>query len=747
MFLEKLELQGFKSFVTKTTLEFPQPPSGARRGIAAIVGPNGSGKSNLADAIRWVMGEQSLKLIRSKKSEDVIFSGTDKRARVGMAEVSLHLNNEDGRAPIDYKQVVITRRLYRSGDSEYLINKASVRLQDILMLLAKASAGQRTYSIIGQGMVDGILAASPYERKEFFDEAAGTKHLQLKKEEALRKMEQTRENLAQGELLIQEIAPRLRSLTRQVKRLERRDEIAAELKERQQRYYGGLLTDIRSTLQDQEREVKTASTKLGTAKQELTVLEAQFSELEKTAGAGTRFEKLTADHRQLWNAKTGIREQLLAIKTKLAEAERQTVAPASVSRATLLPLVSELEASAEGFLALVGGEAMPERSALKMHGERLLAQTRSIKEEVAGKEVKRDRASLEQQLEEMLKQEQELDQQLGVAEKMLKEFQTAEDEKNKTLFALQRQVQGKQQEVTNLMTSQNEHQVALARLTTSRDAIETSAREDLGDVPTTMHPVLPPVERDGLKREIDQLKTRLAEIGSIDPETQKEYEETLSRHEFLTKQSDDLKASMRDLEKVVADLEVTIAKQFNETFQKVAANFEHFFKILFNGGSAKLVKTVDMVEPRGARASIDEDDEDDDDDAEDDEDGEVSGPQAKLIEKVGIEIQATPPGKRLKGISMLSGGERALTSLALICSIISNNPSPFVVLDEADAALDEANASRLAEIIDQLSHHTQFVCVTHNRAMMHQANILYGVTMGDDGTSKVLSLKLEDVDK
>ncbi|MFA6909298.1 MAG: AAA family ATPase, partial [Patescibacteria group bacterium] len=154
MFLEKLEIQGFKSFANKTSLEF-------KREMTAVVGPNGSGKSNIADAVRWVLGEQSMKLLRGKKSEDVIFSGSDKKTQLGMAEVSLYLNNEDRSAPIDYSEVVITRRIYRDGTGEYLINKNKVRLHDILLLLAKSHFGQRAYSVIGQGMIDAILVSSP----------------------------------------------------------------------------------------------------------------------------------------------------------------------------------------------------------------------------------------------------------------------------------------------------------------------------------------------------------------------------------------------------------------------------------------------------------------------------------------------------------------------------------------------------------------------------------------------------------
>src|SRR3989338_3718408 len=180
MYLEKLEIQGFKSFANKTVLTFS---TGKKVGISSIVGPNGSGKSNIADSVRWVLGEQSLKLLRGKKSQDVIFSGSSKKTRLGFAQVSLFLNNEDKKAPIDYSQVVVSRRVYRDGTSEYQINNANVRLADIQLLLAQANFGHRTYSVIGQGMIDAILTSSPNERKEFFDEATGVKKYQIKREQ------------------------------------------------------------------------------------------------------------------------------------------------------------------------------------------------------------------------------------------------------------------------------------------------------------------------------------------------------------------------------------------------------------------------------------------------------------------------------------------------------------------------------------------------------------------------------------
>src|SRR3990167_3229667 len=188
MFLKKIELQGFKSFATKTVVEF-------RSNITAVVGPNGSGKSNIADAIRWVLGEQSPRLLRGKKNDDVIFTGSKIKGRLGMAEVSLYIDNSSGRLAVDYPEVVITRRVYRDGNSEYLINKSKVRLADVVMLLARAHFGQKSYAVVGQGMIDKIVNLLPNERKEFFDEAAGVKQYQIKRDQAVNQLIRTEVNI------------------------------------------------------------------------------------------------------------------------------------------------------------------------------------------------------------------------------------------------------------------------------------------------------------------------------------------------------------------------------------------------------------------------------------------------------------------------------------------------------------------------------------------------------------------------
>ena len=242
--------------------------------------------------------------------------------------------------------------------------------------------------------------------------------------------------------------------------------------------------------------------------------------------------------------------------------------------------------------------------------------------------------------------------------------------------------------------------------------------------------------------DIGKLKHQLELIGGIDPEVQTEYEQIKERHEFLSTQIDDLQSSIDSLEKLILELDESIKKQFEISFKVINEEFQKHFKTLFAGGKSKLIllKEQDIENKTETTENSEEI-------IEEPTETERIKNRLKSNTYSGVEIEATPPGKKLKSINMLSGGERAMTSIALLCAIISSNPSPFIILDEVDAALDEANSIRYAEIVEQLSHKSQFVIITHNRATMEKADILYGVTMGDDGISRVLSLKLEGAEK
>ena len=224
MYLKKVEIQGFKSFGDLVKLNIPP-------GITAVVGPNGCGKSNIADAMRWVLGEQSAKLLRGEKMQDVIFSGTQNRRGVGYAQVSMTIDNSQGKLQIDYSEVVITRRVYRSGESEYLINKSPCRLRDIHEVFMGTGVGKEGYSIIGQGQIDKVLSSKPDDRRNLFEEAAGIYKYKLRKLEAEKKLDKKKENLIRVQDILAEVEGRLETLEKQAYKAKKYMNVRDELRE------------------------------------------------------------------------------------------------------------------------------------------------------------------------------------------------------------------------------------------------------------------------------------------------------------------------------------------------------------------------------------------------------------------------------------------------------------------------------------------------------------------------------------
>src|SRR5919199_2759447 len=261
MFLKRLELVGFKSFATRTTAELCP-------GIVVVVGPNGSGKSNIADAVRWVLGEQSAKAVRARRPEEVIFAGSAARQPLGMAEVSLVLDNADGSLPVEYGEVRVSRRLYRSGESEYLLNGARVRLRDITQHLLHAGLGPDTYSVIGQGAVDELILQRPDERRVAFENAADIRRHQLKLADTRSRMATTEANLVRVQDVIAELAPHVRRLKGQVERAGRAERLQAELDDLLLRTFRVRLARARTARALAEQELAQATERVYAAEAE-----------------------------------------------------------------------------------------------------------------------------------------------------------------------------------------------------------------------------------------------------------------------------------------------------------------------------------------------------------------------------------------------------------------------------------------------------------------------------------------------
>jgi len=331
--LKALELHGYKTFASRVLFEFPG-------NITAIVGPNGSGKSNISDSLRWVLGEQSYTLLRGKKTEDMIFAGSDQRPRAGMASATITFDNEDGWLPIDYSEVSVARRAYRDGGNEYLLNKQRVRLKDISELLAQSGLAERTYTIIGQGLVDAALSLRPEERRKFFEEAAGIGLFRSRREESLNRLDSTRRNLERVQDILTELEPRLRSLERQAKRAEEYDHVQADLQVLLRDWYGYHwqntqkdLVRAKEVLRNVEEKVELARAKrLGidenvlTSRTRLMQLREELNQWHtESAGIHSEREKISRDLAVLDERFRSLRDQEVELKNDFNTNEEQAV--------------------------------------------------------------------------------------------------------------------------------------------------------------------------------------------------------------------------------------------------------------------------------------------------------------------------------------------------------------------------------------------------------------------------------------
>jgi chromosome segregation protein len=337
MHLNHLVLQGYKSFATKTEFLFPT-------GITAIVGPNGSGKSNVADAIRWVLGEQRMRTLRAKSTGDMIFVGGRRRARAGMAEVSLTFDNSDAWLPIEFSEVTITRRAYRSGENEYLVNGSQVRLRDIVDLLAESGLGQRAYTIIGQGLVDAALSLRPQERRTLFEDAAGIGLYRSQRQEAIQRLDETQRNLERVHDIVSEITPRLRRLEKDVEQVEEHRRLSAHLQRLQRTWYGHRWGQLQAALDQALQIAETLESDLKARQREeaamgerLILLRQQESELRASL---RDWHRESADFHDEMNK---VRRELAVTeeRSRLLEVRRQELL------AELGPMGDQYEAQAE----------------------------------------------------------------------------------------------------------------------------------------------------------------------------------------------------------------------------------------------------------------------------------------------------------------------------------------------------------------------------------------------------------------
>lgn len=734
MQLESLEILGFKSFAKKADLNFPS-------GATCIVGPNGCGKSNITDAMRWILGEQSLKNLRAGKNEDLIFSAGNKR--LSLAQASFTVRDDKN------ETVKITRRCFRSGENEYLINNKKVKREDLLLYLVQINFGQKSYSIVSQGMVDWILYSSKQERKNFFDEATGISEYQLKKNKAINKIKKGLKNLEQAEIAIKEVEPRMRFLSRQIKKWERRQEIEKNLIDLETKYYGARIFKFKKEKKEIEEKMAEKALLLKKEEQELKTFQDEFGNLASYQPS-EEFKKL----QEQWQKLLSERNQLIKKQAEQAMVSHQPEKEIEEEERDLTQLEEPLQLlirQQEDFLVNIEKiKRIEELGTIKVLAEKILSLAKEMMTFFAQPEilVEKEEKPKEKTEDLISKNINDLGEKIKILEEKLNNFFELENQKRKEMMEIQKKLQNKQSKVVAAGYELKEVEMQKVRVEAHEEDLkseiekETSIK-DLSSLPEGEFSV---EEDNNIFSEIQRSKREMDLIGGFDESFLKEYQECKEKYDFLTTQIDDLKKSIASMEDVKKKLEDQIKKEFFVNFNKINKYFEEYFKFLFKGGSAKLVLEEEGMTSQ--EAIIEEKEikvEGEKDQAGQTKELEEETEDDNQEMKYGVEIYARPPQKKNKTVQSLSGGEKALTSIALICAILKTKNPPFVVLDEVDAALDEANSIRLAEILKELAKSIQCIIVTHNPVSMEVASALYGVTIDKEGSSHLVSMKLEDV--
>jgi chromosome segregation protein len=734
-FLKKLELNGFKSFAERTVLEFPA-------GIVAIVGPNGSGKSNVVDAIRWLLGERDAKNLRGGKGEDLIFAGTQKRARVGQATASLHFDNADKFFPVDFEEVMVTREIRRDGQSKYFLNKSEILLRDLIDFFAKARLGSRGLVIIGQGDSDLFVRSTPLERREMIEEILGLREYQLKKADAERRLKNSRINLEKVQALVEEILPHLRSLKRQTGRWERRGELEAELRALEDQFFGRQLEELRGKLAAAAERTKAAEARRKELEAALRAAEAKQKQIEASRpGEQKGLAEAKEEIRALLEKKSVLQKDLGRLEAQIEMAPKVAVKAGggeTKSAKKLRELMAKIKEELE--TVINGGDSYELHATVENVIEEL--QWALEEEAESGERGTEDDESAPAIPEALKKGLEKLTSDLQALEESLKQLRAKEAsfEKGQESFyqvfkAAVTEVQQAQTALEAWERSTREQALEKERLDIRREElvrqIEQAGRREAEFL------ALPKREENvalpELERRMFRLRGDLAAMGEVDEMLVKEARDTEARYTFLKKESEDLEGAVADLTALMADLTEKITSEFEGSLHHINEEFEKFFGLMFGGGTAKLKVESRRLKVKEEKEAASEPTEV----AENTEEAEEDRSE------LGVDIEVRLPRKKISSLDMLSGGERSLVGIAALFALISVSPPPFLVLDEIDAPLDERNARRFAEMLKDFAQRTQFVVVTHNRATMEAADILYGVTLNEDGTSKILSLKLE----
>lgn len=739
MILKSIVLNGFKSFGKKTVLDIS-------KNVTGIVGPNGSGKSNIVEAIRFVMGEQSMKNIRSKSLSDLIHKGEQNISR---ASVSIIIDNKekiyneninpDIATFLAYDEISLTREIYKDGLSQYKINDALVRLKDIQEILALAGIGQSVHTIISQGEADKILSSSPEDRKTLIADAIGLKVLENRLKESSKKLEKTDKHIETANLLRREMAPELREMKSLVEKINDITEIRSKLRIEYIKFFlfeSKKIEDRKNKIREEnniEEEIKVLEVKIKESKELILDLELKSDILNQKKQNEENVLRNEVLNKEREKSVLAYEKNIILNKIK-SEIKVLNINKSEFVdfKNNILQKLNEIEAeeitteNSENIFNKIKNYILEIKNIINttnlwhddsIDSENLNKEILSIEDKI--NLLNNDINALNQNILEIKNRDHN---EMLTLRNIYNEDKNLElklkDKISKRDFVLQemRDIQEIEDQFGFYL---KESEIFLGE--------NLSMYKDYEYDEFFIKEMLNYSQYDN-KRSIEKCKIKIEEIGVIDVGLIKNsYEILFEKDEHLKKEILDLEDARIKIIDLIEDLKVKISEEFQHGLVKINELFDNYFREIFSGGSASL-EAIKIQKRKKLN---------------DDEDAQFENLENEE-ENIGIDININLPVKKVKDINMLSGGEKTLLSISLLFALTTLNTPPFMVLDETDAALDESNAKKYGKLLQRLAVNSRLLVVTHNRETMNKADVLYGITMGGDGCSRILSIKFED---
>ena len=728
MRLKSLKLAGFKSFVDPIEIDFPGIMCG-------IVGPNGCGKSNIIDAIKWVKGELSAKSLRSESLQDVIFNGSDSRKPVSHCSVELSFDNSEnflGGEYLNFDEVSVKREMGRDGQSTYFINNTVARRRDVQDLFLGTGLGGNSYAIIEQGIISSLVGAKPEELRSYVEEAAGISKYKERKRETESRIRRTSENISRLKDLEDEVKRSIRRLKAEANLTSRYKKLRIKEQEFQKFIVNEDLKALLASMNESQKENDSidkdlekidgdrlnfvakrdvVKTKLMEGLKQLEEEQRSFFEAgakislveEKERAVNIRINDLINEEKKNLGNLDDLSKELGSSASKIDELDASVVEQIKTdAKKALTRLESKLTNKDQENLTVSfksfwqkgyehgqgqSGDASEKIESLKKQfsarNQQIISDIDALK-----KDLNKEKSELTSFIE--LRKNQEL---------KVMQLKASQDSSNEELRNHESEITKLETEKDRIVHQRNEKELnkRSIEIEVKEKQEKLNSFEDIKDIEG---------ERADIVLDLEKLQKRIMNLGPINFAAPETLEAEVQRKEVLSGQIEELEVSLNKLDEAIKKIDRESNKSFHDCLNSVNKHLEEMFPKLFGGGFCKL----DLLDK---------------------------------TEDSGLMLMARLPGKKNTKLSQLSGGEKALTALALVFSLFSINPAPFCLLDEVDAPLDDENTSRFINLVNEMSEKVQFIFVTHNKISMEKSTHLLGVTMRDLGVSKVVSVDVE----